>query len=393
MTKRKQLLIFIACYLAYTSIYIARLNLTVATPGLILNGIAGNEQIGMLGGAFSVVYAIGRLINGYISDKKPPYVMIFSGLILVSVSNILVGFFPPFMAMIFLWSVNAYSQSMLWSSVLRIVGSIYDPKTAKKKTTYMVTTVATGNILGIILSTTIINKLGLSYAFIIPGIITFVFAFLIIATTKTVECSVNVKSSHISLFELFKNKDIQTVLSPAFFHGVMKDNISLWMTVYFVDKFSINLTESAYFVLFIPIIGFIGRMAYPMCYKFLGENEHKVSVFSFILCVLSCIPITIGVGGPVAAVVCLSVIYASVSIINTSMLSIFPLRFLNTGNVASVSGVMDLATYCGAGAGSFIYGIVIKNFGYSPMFVSWMIISIISIPIIIRLVKNDKRAV
>jgi len=40
---------------------------------------------------------------------------------------------------------------------------------------------------------------------------------------------------------------------------------------------------------------------------------------------------------------------------------------------------MDLATYGGGGIGSLVYGFTIKAFGYTPMFVSWIVISVVSI--------------
>ena len=65
--------------------------------------------------------------------------------------------------------------------------------------------------------------------------------------------------------------------------------------------------------------------------------------------------------------------------INTSMLSIYPIRYLASGNVASVSGIMDFATYLGGGISSVLYGILIDSFGYVPMFTSWAVISVVSI--------------
>lgn len=76
--------------------------------------------------------------------------------------------------------------------------------------------------------------------------------------------------------------------------------------------------------------------------------------------------------------------------INTSILSIYPLHFLKTGNVASVSGVMDFATYLGAGVSGVIYGAVIESFGYTPMFVSWAVVSVVSI-IMITNINTEKK--
>ena len=45
------------------------------------------------------------------------------------------------------------------------------------------------------------------------------------------------------------------------------------------------------------------------------------------------------------------------------------------------------ATYLGAGVSGVIYGTLIENFGYTPMFVSWACISLISI-VLIRKIKK-----
>ncbi|MBQ4109290.1 MAG: MFS transporter [Clostridia bacterium] len=388
-TKRKQL-IFIICYLAYTSIYIARLNLSMSSVGLIDEKVMDAAQIGMLGSMFSVVYAIGRLLNGTLSDKYAPWIMICTGLIIAGVSNLLIGVFPPFIGILLLWGANAYAQSMLWSSVLCIVSAIYDEKTAKKKTSYIVTSVAVGNIIGIVFNTWIITKFGVRFAFIIPGGLTLVMSTLIFAATHSIKnIGVTATKKHISVLKLFKEKEIKICVLPAVFHGVIKDNISLWMAVYFVNNFGIDLKQSAYFSLFIPIVGFIGRVLYPGCYKLLNEKEHKISFLSFIICAVLSVPLCFAGISPIIASLCLSLIYTMVSMINTSMLSMMPLQYSKSGNVASVSGIMDFLTYFGAGIGSIAYGTVIKYFGYTPMFVSWIVISGISVIIMSRLLKKN----
>ena len=76
-------------------------------------------------------------------------------------------------------------------------------------------------------------------------------------------------------------------------------------------------------------------------------------------------------------------------VINTSVLSIYPLRYSDTGNSASVSGITDFSTCFGAGVSSAVYGAVIKHFGYLPMFVSRAVISVLSIFILIVINKNS----
>ena len=109
-------------------------------------------------------------------------------------------------------------------------------------------------------------------------------------------------------------------------------------------------------------------------------------------CAILAMPLCFDTSSPILAAVALSLIYTAVSLINTSMLSIYPIRFANSGNVASVSGIMDFATYLGAGIGSFVYGIMIKNMGsYVPMYITWAIVSLASLPVLIMMRKASKK--
>ena len=392
MKKSYKTLIFLIIYLAYTSIYIARVNLSQAGPELINLGVLDETSLGLLGSVFSTVFSVGRLINGGLSDKTPPFIMISTGLALAGISNALISFLPPFIAIFLLWMVNSFAQSMLWSSVLCVVSSIYEGKTAKRKTSIMVTSVATGNILGIILNTFVITEFGVGYAFLVPGGITLILGLAVLLTARKIPAPTaqNGKKQK-SMFQLIKNPELLFMLIPALFHGVMKENVTLWMTVFIVDTYVVNLSESAYFIFLIPVIALIGRTAYSFVYKLFKENENTVSVFGFGLCIVSAAVLCLVKTNMVVSVIMLSLVYTAASMINTSMLSIYPMNFLKSGNVASVSGIMDFATYLGAGVSAAIYGVVIKNLGFVPMFISWIVISVISAVIIIKINANNRK--
>jgi len=389
MIKKKNLTIFTILYLAYTSIYIARINLSIAGPELISQNVLNTVQMGLLGSVFSTVYAFGRMINGGLSDRTPPWIMLCTGLAVAGISNILTGFLPPFIGIFILWTSNAYAQSMLWSSVLCVVSSIYEKEEAKKKTAIMVTSVAMGNILAIIINTFLITKFGVRFAFLVPGGLTLVFGLALLITARGVSLPPSDKSKHISMLSMLKNKQILSMGVPAVFHGVMKENISLWMAVYIVDRYCVDLSTSSYYILLIPFIGFIGRTVYPAVYKLCKNRENTVSLAGFAVCILSSVLLCVNKINITVAMLSLSAIYAAVSMINTSILSIFPLHYVKTGNVASISGVMDFATYLGGGVASFIYGIVIKYWGYTPMFVSWLVISLISLIFLYKINKSE----
>lgn len=380
--KKHREYIFWLVYLAYTSIYLARVNLSVAGPGLKEMGILNSVQIGLLGSVFSTVFAIGRLANGSLNDRKPPRLMLAIGLFVAGTSNIAVGFMPHFAGFFVLWAANAYAQSMLWGSVLLVVSGIYDVGAAKKKVSLVVTSVAMGNLLGILINSRIISVFGESFAFFVPGAINIILGALILFSVRNIENKADKK--HVSFFELLKNKQLLVMSVPAALHGIMKENISLWMALYVMDCYGADFNKTSFYILFIPIIGFAGRSIYPFLYKVFGENENRVSIVGFIVCAVSSALLLLR-GVPMAvAVILLSLIYAAASVINTSIVSIYPMQYAKSGNTASVSGIMDFSTYLGAGLSSVVYGIVVESFGYTPMFVSWTVFSAIALVILKR---------
>lgn len=381
MTSRKKHLIYLIVYLAYTSIYISRVNLSVSETALEALSLFDAAGYGLLGGLFSTVYSVGRLVNGRIGDKAPPWLMLTVGLSVAGIANICIGFLPPYVGLLLLWCTNAYAQSMLWSSVLCVVSSLYNGPHLKRMTSLMVTAVASGNIIAILLGGWLIGAIGVSAAFLVPGALNIVLGAAVLVTTlriKPAEDKSRVEK-HVPMLSLLKSRDMLLMCIPSVLHGVMKENVTVWMVVYAAAVFGADLSESAYYVLLIPVIGLIGRLSYPFTLRLAREKENSVALVGFGLCLASSVVLLFTSFGLVSAVIALGVVYAATSIVNTSITSIYPMRYLKSGNVSSVSGLLDFASYLGAGVSSAVYGVVIKSFGYRPMFISWIAVSVISI--------------
>ena len=334
------------------------------------------------------MFATGRLLNGILSDKAPPFVMISTGLAICAVSNIFIGFFPPFVAILFLWSANAYAQSMLWGAMISMMSSLYDESTAKKRTAFLSTSVAAGNIISILFCTWLITRFGVKYAFIIPGLITLVLGICAVLVLKDQKPHVNDKK-HLSFFELLAKRELQIIAVPSFIHGILKDNISLWMTVYIFDIYNVDIDSSAYYLLLIPAFGFLGRFIHQLFYKIASENEHKVSLVAFVFAAVFSLMLAFKIS-VLYSILCLTLLYGVVSMINTSLLSIYPHRYRHEGNVSSVGGLIDFITYLGAATGSLVYGVLIKQFGYNSMFISWAAVSVLGALIISKFIKSTR---
>lgn len=386
--KRKLSIIFAICYLAYSSIYIARLNFSIASPMLTTMGIVNKAQIGLIGSVFSIIYAMGKLPSGYLGDRVSAKVMIVGGLAITSLSNIFIGFMPVYWAILIFWGINGLGQSIIWGPMLRSVTNRVEPEQLARNSYLLVSSVAFGSVMGLLISSLIMPAFGVMAVFFIPGIITLLITIVFAFTfhENTVVCTE--RKTPMRIRDLLRRKDFRLMILPAMAHGIIRDNINLWIIVYYVDTFGINVAAMASFIFIIPLIGFGGRMLFPFLFHLCGENENMVSVIAFCSCIIFVIPLCISGITPIVAAVCLSLISAMISIINTSVLSVFPARFVNTGNVSFMAGAMDFLTYGGSGISSVVYGIIITLFGYVSMFISWGILSVASIILLIYSIKK-----
>ena len=378
MKNRKILpvILFWTLYISYTSTYILRLNLSCASSALEQIGKMSTAQLASLGGVFSMTYAIGKLLNGGIGDRVKPWIMVTVGLLLAGVGNLVVGFLPPYGAMLVCWGLNAFGQSMLWGAILRLVSSIFDEETARKRAPVMGTSIAMGNILGILLSSWLVTNWSIQTVFWIPGTLAIGLAVIVLLTGHK---TVTQESKGVFPLRQLLRPEVLIMVLPAVIQGAIKDNVSLFMVDYFAKQFLLDTTLNPFYILFIPLSGLVGRMVYPMVYKWLGCNEDRASMLGFLFCALCALPLSLNLGGATVATLCLCGIYAFISIVNTSFLSMYPLHFAREGNVSSISSVMDFVIYLGHAVSTTIYGVLIVRYGYDAMYLTWVFISIAAV--------------
>lgn len=147
-------IILFFCWLSYSSIYIARLNLSIANPLISEQGLMTIVQLGALGSCFFFSYAFGQIINGKIGDKISPRLMIVTGLFIAGISNALICIINTLIPFIFiLWTINGFAQSMLWGPTMRLVSSEYTgQKSGKTAAMVLSTSVGIGSVAAIFLS-------------------------------------------------------------------------------------------------------------------------------------------------------------------------------------------------------------------------------------------------
>ena len=372
-------LVFLICYLAYSSIYIARLNFSVISENLNSSGALSMLQIGSIGSIFFFVYALSKLLGGRFGDRVSPKKMIITGLALTGLSNVFISISPVFIVIAVMWGVNAFGQSLIWGPMLRCLCSYYSGEKLKLRNMLLVSSVSAGSILGLLIGTWFAAAGNIPMAFLVPGLTVLAMAaasFLLPASPPVQKTPViKLKDAVMAL----KQKGFGFLIVPTVAHGLIKDNINVWMVLFVAGEYGIDLVSVSGYILFIPLMGLAGRFLYPLLYRVLKRSDSRVSIFAFSVSIIALIPLILGKAGLAAAIVSLGVVSAMISAVNTHLLSNYPIRFRESGSISYAAGLLDFLSYAGAGLGSVIFGLLVQNYGYTSMFLAWGIISAVSI--------------
>src|SRR5262245_36757159 len=102
-------------WLTYGAFYFCRQNMSAAVPGLKASVAQGGlglspDQVGWILASLKIAYGLGQLINGQLSERVPPRVMLATGMFGSAALNALFGFSTGFHFLLFVWAMNGYCQ-------------------------------------------------------------------------------------------------------------------------------------------------------------------------------------------------------------------------------------------------------------------------------------------
>ena len=126
--KRWQIRIMLGMMGGYAFFYCVRKNISMAIPGLQAEFGFSNTQTGMILTATSLIYGLGKFLNGILADRANPRWFMAVGLILSAIINLCFGMSSVFWAFLVLWLLNGWAQSMGWPPCATLLTSWYESK-------------------------------------------------------------------------------------------------------------------------------------------------------------------------------------------------------------------------------------------------------------------------
>ena len=115
-------------WFTYGVFYFCRTNLSAAVAGIKLPesegglGLSG-EDVGWILASLKIAYGLGQLINGQLSERFRPRMLLAIGMFGSAVLNVVFGLGTGFFFLLFVWASNGYCQSLGWTPCMRVIGN------------------------------------------------------------------------------------------------------------------------------------------------------------------------------------------------------------------------------------------------------------------------------
>lgn len=112
----------------YGVFYFCRNNASTAVTGIkspISEGGLGlgSEDVGWILASAKIAYGLGQLLNGQLSERISPRIMLAIGMFGSAILNVLFGFGTGFYFLLFVWATNGFCQSLGWTPCMRVVAN------------------------------------------------------------------------------------------------------------------------------------------------------------------------------------------------------------------------------------------------------------------------------
>ena len=373
--------------IGYASFYIVRLNFSMAMPSFLKEFNLTTGDLGLILSIFSVIYGIGKFLNGVLADHANPQYFMAIGLAASGIIGILLGISMGIMTISFLWLANAWFQSMGWPPCARSMTQWYAPNKRGLIWGIWNSSHQIGGVISLIIAGYLIQNFSWRAAFIVPGIFAIILAPILINRLRDTPASLglpslaqyNSKTSEDLNLHHTSTSSMKTLLSEHviynkhlwylcfanFFVYIIRIGILTWSPLFLLQHKDINLINAGWSTAAFEFAGIFGGLlaGYLSDTVFSGRRGPINLFFSMVLVLgLACL-YWLPKGNFMYAALILAVI--GFMVYGPQMLVGVAAADVSTANAsATATGLTGAFGYLGSTVCSLLIGIIVGFWGW-----------------------------
>ncbi|MGN0526140.1 MAG: MFS transporter [Acutalibacteraceae bacterium] len=342
-----------------------------------------------LTGSF-ITYGAGQIISGICGDKFSPKKLVSFGLILTVTMNLLIPICKNPYQMLAVWCINGFAQSFMWPPLVRLMSSLLSEEDYKRASAKVSWGSSIGTICIYLLSPLLISLFGWKSVFVFSAICgSIMIVVWNICTYKTDDVRKETeihrnKNGKGSLFGIV----IIGIMSAIILQGMLRDGVTTWMPSYIAETYNMSNASSILTGVVLPLFGIVCIQAAAKLYMKKITNPMMCAGVFFLTGAISALALFLLTGKNAAFSVLFSALLTGcMHGVNLILICMIPPFFKSTGNVSTVSGVLNSCTYIGSAVSTYGIALLSEKIGWSNTLLIWFIIAALGAAICLACIK------
>jgi len=385
----------------YLVSYVTRINYGAVLVEMVdATGFSKTALSVALTGSF-ITYGIGQIISGFFGDKIQPKRLVFLGLLVSVIVNILIPFCATPTMMAALWSVNGLAQAFMWPPMVRLMVSLFGGDEYRKASVKISYGSSLGTVTVFLISPILIYLWGWKSVFFTSAVFGSIMLVIWQLLCPEIEQTQNipqkndlpVPKSHFRIDLLFVLIMLAIVLQ-----GALRDGVTTWTPTYIDDMFKLGSALAILTSVVLPIFSmFCHGVGGWLYYRIFKSPLLSAGVIFGVGTLAAAILYLVGAKSAVISVICLAVLVGAMHGVNLMLICMVPAFYKNTGKISLVSGLLNSCTYVGSAISTYGIALLTDGVGWSVTVGIWALIAFlggavcfVTIPLWNKKVIKDK---
>lgn len=365
---------------AYFISYITRINFAAVISEMVNVTAFSKTQLSLAITGISVTYGAGQIISGICGDRISPKKLVLFGITLSSAMNLLIPFCTDAWQMTAVWCVNGFAQSFMWPPIVALLTILLPSEAYSRATVRISWGSSLGTIFVYLASPLFIHISGWKTVFFVSAAAGFIMAVVwqclcpSVSPVSRKRGEGGNKKSAISVFSPL----MLCIMLAIVLQGALRDGVTTWMPSYISETYNLSSIISILTGVLLPIFSLVCFHLSEKLYQKIFTNPLKCAGIIFAAGAFSSLMIQIFTGTSAA----MSVIFSAALTgcmhgVNLMLICMIPAYFKKSGNVSTISGVLNSCTYVGSAVSTYGIAYISDNLGWGATLLSWTAIAVL----------------
>lgn len=391
--RRWQKRVFAVAWLSYASFYLCRVNIAVALPGIQAEFGWDKGSLGLIGSAFLWMYAAGQLVNGTLGQKADARWFVGTAMLLSAAFSAAFGSVSWMGAMVLLWGLNGWVQSMGWGPIVKTIAAWFGRGRRGRITAFFGPCFVVGHLTAWTVGGWVVAHWGWRYAFWLPALFFASMGVVWLAEIRSTPEAAgfdgeegNGARPELGLRQIFASlwmdPRVRWGAITCSFASMTKDGLVLWAPALLKDALGGSVAQAATGASILPLMGLVGAplAGWLVDRVFHGEEGSALAWLSLVVALLMGGFFLLRQTGTAWILIgLLGLCGVSIYAINLILLTSLPLSFGRSGHVAAVAGFLDFASYLGGGFSVLAAGELVDRYSWDAVFGYWAVASLFAL--------------